>query len=135
MAIPLKNHPALQTDWPAAVSEQISNSSLEIVVLHTKAKETLGALKMAAELASGFAPVRLLPADLLTTSASGLDPHLSPAEAQAQRVAKSRGVEPSGIEQLMAQFTEGRDWGFLGEPRVNVLRLNLALDASYPVRK
>lgn len=60
MAIPLKNHPALQTDWPAVVSDQASGSSLEIVVLHTKAKETLGALKMAAELACGLAPVRLL---------------------------------------------------------------------------
>ena len=60
MAIPLKNHPAPQTVWPAAVHEQVSGSSLEIVVLHTKAKETLGALKMASELASGLAPIRLL---------------------------------------------------------------------------
>lgn len=78
-----------------------------------------------------------VPADLLTTSASGLDPHLSPAaaEAQVQRIAKSRNVEPVAIEQLIAQFTEGRDWGFLGEPRVNVLHLNLALDERYPARK
>jgi K+-transporting ATPase ATPase C chain len=78
-----------------------------------------------------------VPADLLTTSASGLDPHLSPAAAgaQAQRVSNARGVESVAIEQLIAQFTEGRDWGFLGEPRVNVLRLNLALDDRYPVRK
>ncbi|MGD0580032.1 MAG: K(+)-transporting ATPase subunit C, partial [Bryobacteraceae bacterium] len=61
-----------------------------------------------------------IPADLLTASASGLDPHLSPASAaaQASRVAKVRGVSPEQIQQLIAQFTEDRDLGFLGEPRV-----------------
>ena len=78
-----------------------------------------------------------IPADLLTTSASGLDPHLSPAAAQAQvpRIAGARSADSGQITQLVAQFTEERDWGFLGEPRVNVLRLNLALDERYPVRK
>jgi K+-transporting ATPase ATPase C chain len=78
-----------------------------------------------------------VPADLLTTSASGLDPHLSPDAAQAQvpRVAAARGVESVAVAQLVARFTEGRDLGFLGEPRVNVLRLNLALDEGYPLRK
>jgi K+-transporting ATPase ATPase C chain len=78
-----------------------------------------------------------VPADLLTTSASGLDPHLSPAAAQAQapRIAGARSADPGQITQLVAQFTEERDWGFLGEPRVNVLRLNLALDERYPVRR
>lgn len=78
-----------------------------------------------------------LPADLLTASASGLDPHLSPASAlaQAPRVAAARRVPPAQIELLVARFTEGRDLGFLGEPRVNVLLLNLALDDSYPLRR
>jgi len=78
-----------------------------------------------------------IPADLLTASGSGLDPHLSPASAAAQaaRVAKLRGVTQEQIQQLVAQFTEERDFGFLGEPRVNVLKLNLALDQNYPAKK
>ena len=72
----------------------------------------------------------LIPADALTTSGSGLDPHISVANANAQaaRVAKARGVAPHVIEGAIAAATEGRDLGFLGEPRVNVLQLNLALD-------
>jgi len=75
-----------------------------------------------------------LPADLVTASASGLDPHISPdsAMAQAARVAKARGVSPDQIGQEIAQVTEGPDLGVLGEPRVNVLKLNLALDGKYP---
>lgn len=84
-----------------------------------------------------FTPKAPIPADAVTASASGLDPHISPgfAKAQAARVAKARGVDVITLEQLVAQYTEGRDWGFLGEPRVNVLRLNLALDERYPVGK
>jgi K+-transporting ATPase ATPase C chain len=75
-----------------------------------------------------------IPADLLTTSASGLDPHISPgsALAQAARVAKARGVPVEQVTGLIAQFTEGPDLGILGEARVNVLRLNLALDSRFP---
>jgi potassium-transporting ATPase KdpC subunit len=77
-----------------------------------------------------------VPADLVTASGSGLDPELSPAsiEAQAPRVAAARGVSAAQIQQLAIQFTEGRDLGFLGEPRVNILRLNLALDDRLPVK-
>jgi len=74
-----------------------------------------------------------IPADLLTASGSGLDPHISPAsaEAQAQRVAKARGVAVDQIRTMIASHTEGRDLGFLGEPRVNVLMLNLDLDRTF----
>ncbi|MGH9452202.1 MAG: potassium-transporting ATPase subunit KdpC [Terriglobia bacterium] len=72
----------------------------------------------------------LVPADAVTASASGLDPDISPASAEAQtpRVARARGVPPREVRRLVRQFTEGRQFGFLGEPRVNVLEVNLALD-------
>jgi K+-transporting ATPase ATPase C chain len=78
-----------------------------------------------------------IPADLVTASGSGLDPHISPASAQAQlpRIAKTRGIAPDPIAQLIAQNTDDRQFGFLGEPGVNVLKLNIALDQKFPVRK
>ncbi len=75
-----------------------------------------------------------IPSDLVTASASGLDPDISPAsaEAQAARVAAARGVPLKKVRQLIARYTKGRELGFLGEPRVNVLALNLALDHEFP---
>jgi K+-transporting ATPase ATPase C chain len=77
-----------------------------------------------------------IPADLLTASASGLDPDISPASAlaQAPRIAAVRGVPLARVRQLIAQHTRQPDLGLLGEPRVNVLALNLALDRSCPMR-
>jgi len=78
-----------------------------------------------------------IPADLLTSSGSGLDPHISPASAEAQvaRIAKARGVTPDRIAELVAKHTDGRQWGIFGEPRVNVLLLNIDLDQIVPLRK
>ena len=84
-----------------------------------------------------FTPKAPIPQDAVTASASGLDPHISPAnaETQAGRVAKARGVSADQVKQLIAQFTDRADLGFLGEPRVNVLMLNIALDQKFPVSK
>ena len=78
-----------------------------------------------------------IPQDAVTASASGLDPHISPAnaETQAARVAKARGVSTDQVKQLVAQFSDRADLGFLGEPRVNVLLLNIAMDQTFPVSK
>lgn len=80
-------------------------------------------------------PGTAVPIDLVTTSASGLDPHLSPAAAEFQvpRVARERGMREEDLRRLVAAHTDGRQFGILGEPRVNVLLLNLALDGVNPV--
>jgi K+-transporting ATPase ATPase C chain len=78
-----------------------------------------------------------IPADLVTTSGSGLDPDISPAAAEFQisRIARARGISIETLRPLVARHTQQRQWGILGEARVNVLELNLDLDASFPAKQ
>lgn len=101
-----------------------SNLGPRNTVLHDAARQRVAALR-----ATGVTGP--IPADLVTASASGLDPHISPEAAmvQAPRVARARGMSEETVRALIHAHTEGRTLGFLGEPRVNVLLLNLALDA------
>ena len=97
-----------------------------------KLSDSIKAAVAAYRAANGLADGAPVPADAVTSSGSGLDPHISVANAliQAGRVARARSLPPDKVRALVAAYTEGRGWGILGEPRVNVLRLNLALDRS-----
>ena len=98
-------------------------------------KKLIDAVKAASEAARKENPGVPVPVDLVTSSASGLDPHISPAAAdfQVPRVARERGVPEDDIRRAVEAGTAGRQWGFLGEPTVNVLELNLALDQRFPM--
>jgi K+-transporting ATPase ATPase C chain len=101
-----------------------------------KLNDSVKAAVAAYRKANGLAPDAAVPADAVTSSASGLDPHISVANAldQAARVARARGLAASRVEALIAACTEGRDLGLLGEPGVNVLRANLALNDLAPAK-
>ncbi len=96
--------------------------------------DTLIAAKVAEVVTQDGAQLGAIPADMVTSSASGLDPHISPANAALQvvRVARARNVSEAAIKNFLARHVEGRQFGFLGEPRVNVLLLNIALDSVLP---
>jgi potassium-transporting ATPase KdpC subunit len=100
-------------------------------------KKLVDAVKANVEAARKENPNASVPVDLVTTSASGLDPHISPAAAdfQVPRVARERGIAEVDVRGLVTANTVERQFGFFGEARVNVLELNLALDARYPVKK
>ena len=100
-------------------------------------KKLVDVVKANVEAARTENPNTPVPIDLVTTSASGLDPHMSPAgvDFQVPRVARERSISETDVRRLVAAHTESRTFGFFGEPRVNVLELNLALDAQYPLKK
>ena len=115
----------------------VSSGGSNLGPLNPRLTAEVAALAAAYRNENGLAPESLLPADAVTRSGSGLDPHISPANAalQVARVARAQSLPVDVISRLVAAHTEPRQWLFLGEPRVNVLALNLALDRAAPAAR
>ena len=113
-----------------------SSSGTNLGPTSQKLNDSIAAAVIAYRAANGLAPDAAVPADAVTSSGSGLDPHISPANAglQAARVARSRQLPLAQVQSLVAAHTPDRDWGVFGEPAVNVLELNRALDQSGPTK-
>ena len=113
-----------------------SSSGTNFGPTNQKLNDSIKAAVAAYRTANGLAANAAVPADAVTSSGSGLDPHISTANAQLQsaRVAKSRGLTPARVQELIAQATRNRDLGVFGEPTVNVLQLNRALDQLAPAK-
>lgn len=112
-----------------STSSSGSNLGATSQTLHDNVKQRVADYRKANNLPDS----QLVPADAVTASASGLDPHISIKNALVQlpRVAKARGISEDDMKKLVDQYTDGRDFGLLGEPGVNVVKLNLALDGKY----
>jgi K+-transporting ATPase ATPase C chain len=106
-----------------------SNLGSTSQTLHDNVKQRVADYRKA----NGLADTQLVPGDAVTASGSGLDPHISVKNAllQLPRVAKARGLSEDDLKALVAKYTDGRDFGILGEPGVNIVKLNLALDVKY----
>ena len=113
-----------------------SSSGTNLGPTSQKLNDSIKAAVAAYRTANGLGTDVPVPADAVTSSGSGLDPHISVANAgfQAARVAKARGLALPRVQTLVVQLTRSRDWGVLGEPTVNVLQLNLALDHIAPAK-
>jgi K+-transporting ATPase ATPase C chain len=113
-----------------------SSSGTNLGPTSQKLNDSIKAAVAAYRTTNGLAADAAVPADAVTSSGSGLDPHISQANAefQAARVAKARGLPLAQIQSLIAHASHDRDWGIFGEPTVNVLQLNLALDQAAPAK-
>src|SRR5712692_9233579 len=122
---------------PSAAGTGYDAASSSGTNLGPTSRKLADAVKAAVDAAKKENPSTPVPIDLVTSSASGLDPHLSPAAAlfQVPRVARERHATEADVRRAVESHVDGRQWGFLGEPRVNVLELNLALDEQWPMRR